>query len=228
MTTIPLTSPSFGAGEPIPAKHTCDGSNLSPALKWSHLPKNAKSLALICDDPDAPGGTWVHWVLYNLPASLIELPEGVPNIHLLPTGAEQGVNDFRTVVTADLVLRTVAPLFLQTLCPGLGVHPGQAQPRKTCSAPWNATSRRRYLMGTYKESELAPEMMVAVFVRTADPVTRRPRRRSRRFACFASFSIWTWTPFTPPSSNRTSRSCAAAGDRRQPAHATGRGVRRQL
>src|SRR5256885_5991344 len=73
-----LTSTVFSEGEPIPAKYTCDGKNASPPLKWSGAPPGTKSLALIVDDPDALAGTWVHWVLYNLPGSASELPEDLP------------------------------------------------------------------------------------------------------------------------------------------------------
>jgi len=96
-----LSSPAFGEGAAIPAKHTCDGSDLSPALAWSGAPPAAKAFALIADDPDAPAGTWVHWVLFNLPASLVALPENVPKTETLPDlgggGALQGRNDFRKI-----------------------------------------------------------------------------------------------------------------------------------
>ena len=72
-TAMQLTSTAFNEGGSIPARFTCDGSDASPALKWSGLPSGAKSLALIADDPDAPVGTWVHWVLFDLPASVSEL-----------------------------------------------------------------------------------------------------------------------------------------------------------
>ncbi len=153
MTTIPLNSPSFGAGEPIPAKHTCDGSNLSPALQWDHLPKNAKSLALICDDPDAPGGTWVHWVLYNLPASLTELPEGVPNTHLLPTGAEQGLNDFGAVGYGGPCPPPGAPhrYFFKLYALDSEVHPRSGATKKDLlSAMERHVLAEGQLMGTYK------------------------------------------------------------------------------
>lgn len=94
---LELTSPAFREGQPIPVKHTCQGTDLSPALQWNAPPPNTKSLALICDDPDAPAGTWVHWVLYNLPANLTGLPEKVPATDTLENGARQGVNDFRRV-----------------------------------------------------------------------------------------------------------------------------------
>jgi len=95
--TMKLTSSAFNEGQPIPAKYTCDGTNVSPPLKWSGAPPAAKSLALICDDPDAPVGTWVHWVLYDLQPAISELGEGVPPLNPLPNGAHQGVNDFRKI-----------------------------------------------------------------------------------------------------------------------------------
>jgi len=90
-----LTSTVFTEGAAIPAKHTCDAKNVSPPLKWSGVPTGAKSLALIVDDPDAPSGTWVHWVLYDLPATTSELAEDVPKSQYLAGGAKQGLNDFR-------------------------------------------------------------------------------------------------------------------------------------
>jgi Raf kinase inhibitor-like YbhB/YbcL family protein len=90
-----LTSTAFAEGAAIPAKHTCDAKNVSPPLKWSGVPAGAKSLVLIVDDPDAPVGTWVHWVLYDLPAAATELAEDVPKSQYLASGARQGLNDFR-------------------------------------------------------------------------------------------------------------------------------------
>jgi hypothetical protein len=94
---IQLTSPAFKNGEVIPVKHTCDGEDLSPPLEWSGVPPSAKSLALICDDPDAPVGTWVHWVLYWLPSTVTALPEGVPAADTVLGGARQGANDFKRI-----------------------------------------------------------------------------------------------------------------------------------
>lgn len=91
---IAITSPAFRAGQPIPARHTGDGDDLSPPLQWSGIPQEARSLVIICDDPDAPRGTFVHWLLYDLPASEKGLPEGVPRDEKLPSGASQGTNDF--------------------------------------------------------------------------------------------------------------------------------------
>jgi Raf kinase inhibitor-like YbhB/YbcL family protein len=91
---IRLTSAAFTEGGMIPRQYTCDGKNVSPPLAWSGLPATAKTLVLISDDPDAPVGTWVHWVLFNLPASAKDLPEHVPPLKTLPNAAKQGTNDF--------------------------------------------------------------------------------------------------------------------------------------
>jgi hypothetical protein len=93
--TISLTSTAFAANGAIPAVHTCDGRELSPPLAWSGVPAGAKSLALIVDDPDAPHGTWVHWVLYNIPPSATGLVEGAGSGGAIPQGTMQGRNDFK-------------------------------------------------------------------------------------------------------------------------------------
>jgi len=92
-----IASSAFSNGETIPKKFTCDGPDLSPPLRWKEPPAATQSLALIADDPDAPVGTWVHWVLYNLPANTHELPEGVDKQERLASGATQGRNDFRRI-----------------------------------------------------------------------------------------------------------------------------------
>jgi len=89
-----ITSTAFSEGQPIPRKFTCQGSDVSPPLKWTGAPSNARSFALVADDPDAPVGTWVHWVLYNLPAASTDLAENTQKLAALPGGARQGVNDF--------------------------------------------------------------------------------------------------------------------------------------
>jgi Raf kinase inhibitor-like YbhB/YbcL family protein len=91
---IKVTSPAFEEGGMIPSKYTCDGEDISPPLQWEGVPEGTKSIALISDDPDAPMGTWVHWVLYNLPAETNELEENNPPDETLPNGARQGVSDF--------------------------------------------------------------------------------------------------------------------------------------
>ncbi|MFA6571676.1 MAG: YbhB/YbcL family Raf kinase inhibitor-like protein [Bacteroidota bacterium] len=70
-----ISSSSFQEGTLIPQKFTCDGKNISPALEWQNVPKGTKSFALIVDDPDAPMGTWIHWVVYNIPSDVLEFPE---------------------------------------------------------------------------------------------------------------------------------------------------------
>ena len=74
---IELTSTAFSEGQPIPQKYTGEGADVSPPLSWSGLPNGTQELALICDDPDAPRGTWVHWIVYSIPATVTELPEGL-------------------------------------------------------------------------------------------------------------------------------------------------------
>lgn len=78
----------------IPSKYTCDGMNISPPISWRGTPKGTKTWALILDDPDAPAKTWVHWVIYNINASLTQLPEHLPTTDTLSNGALQGINDF--------------------------------------------------------------------------------------------------------------------------------------
>jgi len=94
---IKLTSASFKEGQPIPRTYTCDGVNISPPLEWGGVAKTAKTLAIVVDDPDAPGGTWVHWVLYNLPADNIGLVENLPATEKLAAGGFQGTNDFEKI-----------------------------------------------------------------------------------------------------------------------------------
>ena len=94
---IKITSSAFKEGGMIPAKYTCDGADISPPLQWDTAPEGTVSIALISDDPDAPMGTWVHWVLFNLPGSTTSLAENVPTDKTLTNGAIQGTNDFRKI-----------------------------------------------------------------------------------------------------------------------------------
>ena len=89
-----VTSVAFEHGAKIPTRYTADGPDQSPPLRWDDPPQGTKSFALICDDPDAPRGTWVHWVIWNIPATARGLPEGVPPDPELPDGSRQGTNDF--------------------------------------------------------------------------------------------------------------------------------------
>jgi len=93
---LELTTSAFHPGSPIPTQFTCSGANISPALSWNQPPPRTQSFVLIVDDPDAPVGTWVHWVVYNLPASARQLPEQVPPGEVVAGGGKQGVNDFPT------------------------------------------------------------------------------------------------------------------------------------
>lgn len=92
--TLKLSSPDFSSGGTIPKQFTCDGADISPALQWSDPPAATQSFSLIADDPDAPVGTWVHWVLFNLPANARSLAQNVPKKEELPDGSRQGNNDF--------------------------------------------------------------------------------------------------------------------------------------
>ena len=92
-----LACSAFKEGELIPKKHTCEGEDLSPPLRWNHPPAGTRSFALIADDPDAPGRTWVHWVLYNIPLDLCGLAGGTPTEEILPNGAQQGLNDSQEI-----------------------------------------------------------------------------------------------------------------------------------
>lgn len=89
-----LHSAAFEDKGTMPKQYTCQGADLSPPLNWTGVPKQAESLVLICDDPDAPRG-WVHWVLYDIPAQVDELSAALPNLEILSNGAYQGVNDFK-------------------------------------------------------------------------------------------------------------------------------------
>jgi Raf kinase inhibitor-like YbhB/YbcL family protein len=91
---ISILSSAFEQGGKIPARYTCDGENISPALEWSHLPAGTESFALISDDPDAPGGTFVHWVLFNIPADMRGLAEGAPKSEVLGDGSVQGITSY--------------------------------------------------------------------------------------------------------------------------------------
>jgi len=97
--TFSLSSPAFKEGAIIPGKYTCDGADVSPPLGWSGAPPGTVTLALIADDPDAPAGTWVHWVLYDLPAATTQLTENVEKSDAPASlgGARQGRNDFRRI-----------------------------------------------------------------------------------------------------------------------------------
>lgn len=91
-----LVSGAFEPGGAIPRYYTADGPNMSPPLKWGGVPEGTGSMVLLCNDPDAPRGDWVHWVVFNIPPDIRELPEGLSHLGRLQNGAYQGLNDFGT------------------------------------------------------------------------------------------------------------------------------------
>ncbi len=93
--TFTLTSSAFKDGEDIPRRYSCQGKDISPPLVWENPPADSVSFALIADDPDAPVGTWTHWVLYNIPATTASLPESISAAATLPDGSQQGKNSWR-------------------------------------------------------------------------------------------------------------------------------------
>jgi len=92
-----ISIPVLGEDDFFPAKYTCDGENISPPIEWEGISEGAEFLVLICDDPDAPGGTWVHWVVFNIPADTKGLPENVLPERELKCSALQGMNDFKKI-----------------------------------------------------------------------------------------------------------------------------------
>lgn len=94
---LELRSSAFEANQRIPKKYTCEGLDVSPPLNWTGVPPGTQALALIADDPDAPGGTWVHWVIYDLPPGQTHLSEAVPAKEQVENGSRQGMNDFRRI-----------------------------------------------------------------------------------------------------------------------------------
>lgn len=92
---LTVKTTAFDTGKDIPKRYTCEGDDISPKLEWSGVPPQAKALAVICDDPDAPVGTWTHWVLFNLPPTTPSLDERYPKDKEFNTGAKHGVNDWK-------------------------------------------------------------------------------------------------------------------------------------
>lgn len=92
-----ISSTGFPNGADIPKKFTCDGADVSPELSWRESPSGTQGFALIADDPDAPAGTWTHWVLFDIPSSATSLPEGISKVDQLPGGERQGRNDFHKI-----------------------------------------------------------------------------------------------------------------------------------
>jgi hypothetical protein len=151
--TMGLTSTAFGEGQPIPAKYTCDGQNVSPPIHWSGVPRETKSLVLIVDDPDAPSGTWVHWVVYDLPPTVTELSEDLAKNQYIPGGAKQGLNDFKHLGYGGPCPPSGKAhryyLKLYALDRVLNLRPGAAK-KEVEQAMEKHTLGQAQLMGTYK------------------------------------------------------------------------------
>jgi Raf kinase inhibitor-like YbhB/YbcL family protein len=150
---LSIASPAFKNGSPIPVLYSCKGRDISPALSWSDAPTGTKSLALIMDDPDAPGDTWVHWVIYNIPASAGGLQEAAPAQAQLADGSLNGTNSWGN-------LGYGGP------CPPSGTHryffklyaldtmfglPSGANKQKLLSAMQNHILAQGELMGTFSK-----------------------------------------------------------------------------
>ncbi len=97
MFELKISSSSFKDGGVVPSKYTCEGEDISPQIGWGELPEGVKSLAFVCDDSDAPGGDFVHWVIFNIPTEIDSLPEGIVAKDTLKFGAIQGMTDFGSV-----------------------------------------------------------------------------------------------------------------------------------
>jgi Raf kinase inhibitor-like YbhB/YbcL family protein len=148
-----INSPAFTSGQPIPKKHSCDGSDVSPQLTWTDPPEGTQAFALIADDPDAPRGTWVHWVMYDLPSEARQLPEGVPPNETLPDGTKQGINDSKNTGYGGPCPPPGKPhryfFKLYAIDKKTGLPPG-ATKQQLLAAMKDHTLRETQLMGTYK------------------------------------------------------------------------------
>jgi len=139
--TIKVSSPAFQDGGMIPNRYTCGGDNISPPLSWEALPDGTKSLALIVDDPDAPGGTFVHWVVYDLPADLEGLPEDLPRDKAFPIGGNKASTAPTISATWGLAPRAARTGTSSSSTPSMrGQTSRRARPRPGCSMPWKGIS----------------------------------------------------------------------------------------
>lgn len=148
-----LKSALLNQGQSIPKKYTCDGSDVSVPLTWTDPPAGTKSFALIADDPDAPMGTFVHWVMYDLPAEARQLPEGVPKQETLQDGSKQGRNDFGRIGYGGPCPPPGKPhryfFKLYALGTKIGLPPGSTK-QQVLNAIKGHTLGETQLMGTYK------------------------------------------------------------------------------
>jgi Raf kinase inhibitor-like YbhB/YbcL family protein len=148
---IDVRSTAFEEGGAIPARYTCDGLDVSPPLQWSSVPDETRSLALISDDPDAPSGTFVHWVIYNLPPDTRRLPEDVPNRETLPGGAVQGLNGAGTIgYTGPCPPSGTHRYYFNVYALDTELHPEGARKEDLVSAMEGHVLAEGRLMGTYR------------------------------------------------------------------------------
>ena len=147
-----IESPAFVQESAIPTLFTCEGENISPPLQWSSPPKGTKSFALICDDPDAPVGTWVHWVIYHIPPEKNELSESIAPLEEVQ-GMRQGLNDFQRVGYGGPCPPKGAPhryfFKLYALDTLLALHP-KATKKELEKAMQGHILAETHLIGTYK------------------------------------------------------------------------------
>ena len=153
--TLKLTSTAFEEGGMIPSQYTCDGQNVSPPLAWSGVPEGTKTLALIADDPDAPRGTWVHWVVYQIPATERGLPENVPARETLDSGARQGKNDFKNTAYGGPCPPSGTHRYffkLYALDSSLDLHPGATKDQLLKAAEGHVLAQGQ-LIGRYQRGK---------------------------------------------------------------------------
>jgi Raf kinase inhibitor-like YbhB/YbcL family protein len=148
-----ITSPEFREGQPIPRKFTCDGVDFSPPLCWEDAPAGTLSFILIMNDPDAPAGDWVHWVVYNLPAGTHQLAEGIPAEKSLPDGTLQGRNSWHQV-------RYGGP------CPPSGIHHYYfTLYALDCKLKMDSGAERQAVMDAMREHILSQTQLMGVYSR---------------------------------------------------------------
>jgi len=148
-----IRSTAFSNGKAIPKQYTCEGADVSVPLDWTDPPPGTKGFVLIADDPDAPGGTWVHWVLYDLPVESRQLSEGIPEQKILPDGAKQGMTDFKRIGYGGPCPPPGKPhryfFKLYAIDKKIGLSPG-ATKQQVLDAIQDHTLGQTQLMGTYK------------------------------------------------------------------------------
>jgi Raf kinase inhibitor-like YbhB/YbcL family protein len=150
---ISLTSTAFEDGGSIPYLYTCEGDDISPPLQWSGAPVSTRTYAMVCEDPDAPRGTWIHWVLYNIPGDAVELTKAVPTLPEIPSGARHGRNTARDMAYAGPCPPPGKPhryyFRLYALDISLNLPPGATQAELELAMNQHVVAQGT-LMGTYQ------------------------------------------------------------------------------